>query len=514
MSSVKQAWEKLNNDRTALLTRTETYAGYTLPVVFPTVGYNQNTSELQNDYQSVGAMAVNGLANKLVLALFAPSRPFMKYEVPDTILDQLEGVTEADLNEKLSVAERRAVKLLNKLQTRPQIFEVLRHLIIAGNALLILPKDKKEKFRVLSMRRYAVKRSKTGRVIKLIIQEPLKFDELEHDVQQYLRETSPVQYDIPEGKDKEVVHYTYCEYQSNGKYKVTCTVDDTELGKEYGGEYTDEDMPYRALTWELINENHYGTGLVEQNAGDFAAMSALSEAEVKAAILASEFKWLVNPGGMTQPEDVEQSANGAALPGVEGDITPMSAAAAGVAQGLQVIDAVNSKYVNRIGRTFLMGSSVVRDAERVTAEEIRLLAQELENNLGGVYSRLAIDFQLPIAYWLTEQMGVKINGTQIEPTIITGLDALSRNADLQNLKLAIADLATLQPVLEGELGVVLNASSITSAIFAGYGVDSRSFINDPEVQQQLRAAKQQQALEQAAAGPAVTAAANATKQGN
>lgn len=501
---IKQDWERLNGDRMNILTRTEDYAGFTLPVVFPKVGYVQNSEELQTDYQSVGAQAVNSLSNKLVLTLFAPSRPFMRYKLPPQDLADLLaklGITEPDLDAKLSVSEKAAIDLLDQLQTRPKIYEIIRNLIITGNAMLELGADKNIPFQVHGLRDYVVKRSKTGRMIRAIIKEELKFDELEHEVQEILKEAKPVDYAEIDGKPKEVCYYTDIRYERDKRYYVTCYVDDTELPADYGGKYTDDDLPYRALTWELIGKNHYGTGLVEQNAGDFAALSTLSEAELRGAVMASEFRWLVNPGGQTQPEDLEQSANGAAIAGSKDDVIPISAAGAGVAQGLQIVEQINAKYVNRIGRVFLMGSSVVRDAERVTAEEVRLLAQELEANLGGVYSRLAVDFQLPVAFWLTKQLGVDISGTKIKPTIITGLDALSRNADLQNLKMCITDLVQLDQLLQGPLGVELNAGALAAAVFAGYGIDATQYRNTQDQKAALLAQRQEAALQQAAAGP-------------
>lgn len=501
---IKQSWERLDGDRKNILTRTEDYASYTLPVVFPKTGYEQNSEELQTDYQAVGAQAVNGLANKLVLTLFAPSRPFMRYKLPPDVMQDLIdklGISQSDVEARLSVAERAAVSLLDSLQTRPKIYEVIRNLVITGNALLVLPKSKKEPFQVVGLRDYVVKRSKTGRVIRIIVKEDLKFDELDHDVQKLLIAESPAEYTPLDERPKEVCHYTDIKYEADKKYHVTCYVDNVTLPDEYGGNYTDNDLPYRALTWELVGKNHYGTGLVEQNVGDFAALSTLSKAELQGAILASEFRWLVNPGGQTQPEDLEESANGAAVPGTKDDVIPVSAAGAGVAAGLQIVEQINAKYVNRIGRTFLMGSSVVRDAERVTAEEIRLMAQELEANLGGVYSRLAIDFQLPVAYWLTAQLGVKLDGTVVEPTIITGLDALSRNADLQNLKLALQDLVVVDQMLQGPLGVELSAGAIAADVFAGYGIDAQRYMNTPDQKAAIVQSRQEAALAQAAAGP-------------
>ena len=55
------------------------------------------------------------------------------------------------------------------------------------------------------------------------------------------------------------------------------------------------------------------------------------------------------------------------------------------------------KIEERLAAAFLLNSSVQRDAERVTAEEVRFMAQELESTLGGVYSVLSQEFQLPLS---------------------------------------------------------------------------------------------------------------------
>lgn len=512
--TVKDAWSAAEGKRQPLLTRCQKYSAFTIPIICPPEGYDQQAEELQTDYQSVGALAVNSLSNKLILALFAPSRPFMRYDIPSEMQEVL-GEHMSDLQAKLSVAERNSVKLLDQLSTRPRLYEAVRNLIVTGNCLMILGKDKATPMRVLGLKKYTIKRSMSGKVVEIIIKQALQFDELDKEVQTHLKQQKPefAKYQKMDDTDprtcESVEWFTWVQIQEDGRYKVTSYVDEHILPASYNGLYTEDDLPYRPLTWELPDGQHYGLGLVEQCAGDFAAMSALSEAELKAAILASEFRWLCNPGGMTQPEDLEESENGAAIPGVKGDVEALSAAGAGVAAGLQIVDTVLSKYVNRIGRTFLLGSSVIRDAERVTAEEIRMQANELETSLGGVYSRLAIDFQLPLAFWLARMLGVSLGDAGIKPTIITGLDALSRNADLENLKLCLMDLAQLQQVLQGPMAVVLNATALSAAVFAGRGVDATQYVNPPDVQQQLIQQQQQQALEQAAAGPVAGAAAQA-----
>ena len=49
----------------------------------------------------------------------------------------------------------------------------------------------------------------------------------------------------------------------------------------------------------------------------------------------------------------------------------------------------------RLSQQFMLQSSVQRNGERVTAEEIRYLAGELEDTLSGIYSILSQEFQLP-----------------------------------------------------------------------------------------------------------------------
>jgi hypothetical protein len=515
MRTVQSAWGALDGKRRALLTRCEKYAGFTLPQICTPPGYNENNTELQHDYQSVGAQAVNNLANKLVLALFAPSRPFFRLDLPSDLLQRLlsqGGITQSDLENKLAVGEKAAVKLLDSLGSRPKLYEAVKHLIVTGNVLLKLGAKKTDPLRVLGLKKYVVKRNMEGKWIDLIVKECVLFDELDPSAQAFLQKLTDrfnnIDPNSPETVPK-VDHFTRLTWNSEQqKYVLTQHVDEWELADDkFRGAYTERECPYRPLTWELGDENDYGTGLVEQCTGDFAALSILSEAEVQAAVLASEFRWLVNPAGMTKPEDLQSSGNGAALPGVQNDVIPLSAAAAGVGQALQIVDNINTKYVNRIGQVFVLTGSVIRDAERVTAEEVRLVANDLETSLGGTYSRLAIDFQLPLAFWLVKMSGVNLNGTGIEPTIITGLDALSRNGDLENMKLCLQDLAgvsTLPPAMIR----VLKMDNISTDIFSARGIDSTRYVKTQQEQQADDAREQQAALAQQVARPVAQAAVN------
>jgi hypothetical protein len=287
--------------------------------------------------------------------------------------------------------------------------------------------------------------------------------------------------------DREVTLYKWIKRDINGDYRLEQWVDQYKLPSKFDGKWPTEKMPYRVLTWDLADNANYGTGLVEDYKGDFAGLSTLTKSQVIGAVLASEFRWLVNPAGMTKPEDFENSENGAAIPGVEGDVTLIQSGKAG---DLQITMQMAGEYVNRIGRGFLLGSQMVRDAERVTAEEIRQIANELETSLGGAYSRLAVDFQLPLADWLLSSIGVSVDGKKFVPSIVTGLDALSRNGDLEELKAWLIDMAGLATLPE-PLQERLNMDAIAQALASPRRIDVKAFIKPPaQVAQEQDAARQ------------------------
>ena len=502
MADLRRDWEALNGARSAFLTRCERYAGLTQPIIMPPIGYNENLEEMENDYQSVGSQAVNNLANKVMLALFAPSRPFFRFDIPPEAMKKLAGDQDnlTKLESALAVAERNCVKHLEQYSSRPKLYSAIKHLIVTGNVLLILPHGKsvaKDSIRTVGLRNYVVKRNQVGKVIRVIVRDKLLFDELTEQTQKILAASSTrytISDDLSASLEKWVEHFTSLRWDEDSqKYIMTQAVDDIDLTppgvkSPYAGEFTEQAMPYRPLTWELADENNYGTGLVEQCAGDLEAISMLSEAALQAAVLASEFRWLVNPAGQTSVQDFAGSKNGDALPGMPNDISPV---VNGGNINLQPMQVLNSDYINRIGKTFLLIGSVIRDSERTTAAEVGAVAQELETSLGGVYSRLAVDMQTPIAYWLIEVQGVKASPDGLKPVIITGMDALSRNGDLELLQMCISDIANLgniQPLILQRLKL----QPIIAKIFQARGLDPNEYVMTEEDAQAMVAQTQAQ----------------------
>lgn len=480
-------WTQMEGKRQGFINRCEKYAAFTIPKLLPPTGYDQNSFELSHDFQAVGAQAVNYLANKIMLALFAPSRPFFRLDA-DVVLEQelaALGVDKARMTEMMAMGEKSAIAELDRLSLRPKLYEAVKHLIVTGNALMIL---EEAGARVVGLRNYCVRRSQSGEILEILHADKVMFDELDPEVQAVCSKWVGGNY--RDNADKEVCLYRWITRDANGDYRMTQWVDQHQLPAQFSGRWPADQLPYRVLTWDLSDDADYGTGLVEDYQGDFAGLSLLSKAQVMGAILSSEFRWLVNPAGMTRPEDFRDSENGAAIPGQEGDVTIIQSNKSG---DLQIVQAVGQEYITRIGRGFLLGSAVTRDAERVTAEEIRMQATELETSLGGAYSRLAVDFQIPMAFWLMDRIGFSLGDSRVRPSIVTGLDALSRTGDLEDLKLWLADMAGLSQ-LPPELLGVLNVDAIAKSFAAARRIATAEFMKSPE-----QIAKEQEAAAQQAA---------------
>lgn len=503
-STAGRRWTELHGIRNGFIKRCEGFASLTIRKLCLPEGYDQYSSDLQHDWQSVGAQSVNHLSNKLMLALFAPSRPFFRLDPSAAVKAQVAeaGADLTELTETLSVAEADAVRELDQSASRPKLYETLKHLVVTGNCLMVLQEPG---MRIVGIKHYVVKRDVEGRVLEIILRDCVKYDELDVAVQAELF----IHNYLPDTKCE---LFKWIRRQPNGKYTLDTFVGDQQLSDKFSGSWPEDKLPYRALTWDLADDSDYGTGLVEDYAGDFQALSAMSQATVEAAILASEFRWLVNPAGQTKVEDIVNSRNGQALPGVQGDVSIIQSEAA---NNLSVLQNVASDYIQRIGRGFLLGSQITRQAERVTAVEIRMQAEELETSLGGAYSRLAVDMQTPICLWLLKRINLRFKNTELTPVIVTGLDALSRSGDLDNLKMALADLAavaSLPPALQN----LLKLRAVANLVFAARGVKVSGILkSDDELAAEQRAQQDAQLQAEAmSAGVQQAAAADAANQGN
>ena len=126
---------------------------------------------------------------------------------------------------------------------------------------------------------------------------------------------------------------------------------------------------------------------------DLQALESLSQAIVEGNLIMAKAVGLVNPNGTTRADVLAKAKNGAIVAGNAADVEFLQVQKSNdFSVALQTMQMIE----RRLSFSFLLNEAVQRDAERVTAEEIRLMAEQLEQGLGGVYTVLAEELQLPL----------------------------------------------------------------------------------------------------------------------
>ena len=272
------------------------------------------------------------------------------------------------------------------------------------------------------------------------------------------------------------------------------------------GMYPVGKLPFLALRFDRIESESFGRGLVEQYLGDLKSLEGLTRAIVEGAAAASKVLFMVRPNSTTKPRLIAKTSNGGII---QGDINDVGVLQLNKFNDFRVPLEMSRTITERLSYAFLLNSAVQRDAERVTAYEINLLASELEQSLGGVYSLLSQEFQLPLVRLLlqrTEEQGKMppLPEGIVRPQIVTGVEALARSQDLNKLGQM---LQMLQPLGPEAVLRELNIDDYIDRLAASLGIDTQGLIKTPEqkqaeMQQRMQQQQQQQMSEfMSKAGP-------------
>jgi signal transduction histidine kinase len=393
--TIKSRYGKLADERGPYLSEAYRSALVTLPALVPDEQDIRDRTAVAHDlakpHQSLGARGVNNLASKLLLTLFPPTTPFLRYEI---ILGE-DDADDVALREKIQgILARREAAIQRELDTtgaRVKLFAALKHLIVAGNTLIYLEPD--GSLQVFPLNAYACKRDTIGNPVEVIyveamdratVQDPAILDALE-------KAPKPEHPDDPNSVGDQPVH-VYTHLQWEGK-KLTARKE--VAGLIYDEEsYKAEDSPWLPLRFTAIDGEDYGRGFVEEYRGDLTGLEELSKAVVFAAANAAMMIPLIHPNGSVKPRQFQNAQNGEAIIGRPDDVSFVTA---DKFADMQVANAAKNDLVQALSADFMLNSAFQRQAERVTAEEIRRMAEELEDTLGGTFSVLSQELQLPIA---------------------------------------------------------------------------------------------------------------------
>jgi len=491
--SVREKFDTLDSSRSSHLQRARKASELTIPSLLPPEGHSEDT-DLVEPYQSLGSRGVNNLAAKIMLALFPPGQKFFMLSPDDAIMEQLEkkmNIPPSEVKKKLSEDENRILKDIETSNMRPQAYEAIRHLVACGNAMIFLPE--KGGMKMFPLNQYVTRRDREGNHLESIVWERLSPEVLDNNTKQAVGITDE------QAEKNEVDVYTHIRLKGN-KWRVSQEINEKPVPNSRAT-YPKNKSAWVPLRWTANPGGNYGEGLAMENIGDLRAYEGLQKSLLQLAANSAKLIWLLSPNGHVRPRHFQNAENGEHIAGEEGDI---SAVQPDKAADLRAAIEQAGVIEGRLQQVFLLTSSIQRDAERVTATEIQTMAQELEDALGGVYSVLSQDFQLPVVNREIARLQKKnvirtFPDGSVEPQITTGIEALGRGGDLKKLKAFLGDIVEFGPEIAAQR---LNLDDLLTRLAAARGLDTTGLVKDREQMKQENRGQQMQQLIQEA-GPDV-----------
>ena len=487
--TARSRYSKLETIRQPYLDRARDSAEFTIPSLMVRDGYGSST-KLYTPYQGIGARGLNNLASKLLIALLPPNQPFFRLSLDEFTLQKLtkQKGMQGEFEKAMGSIERVVMNEIEVNNFRTSVFEGLRQLIVAGNVLLYITPELTTK--VYKLDEYVIKRDSVGNVLEIITKDNTSLSSVSDEIRQLCYEENEKDNHI----DKQVSIFTRVIRSENKRWLVQQEVKDKIIPSSIGS-YPLDKSPFIPLRYTLTNED-YGRGFVEEYIGDLRSLEALYRAVVEGSAAASKVLFLVRPNGTTRIKTLSESPNGAIREGDANDVTTLQMnKSADFSITFQTIRTIEE----RLTYSFMLMNSVQRQADRVTATEIRLLADALNDSVSGLYSLLSQELQLPLISRLMHQMEKSkrlptLPKNSIKVKIVTGLEALGRSSDLQRLNTFIQQLTPFAQ----ELFKYVNFDEYVKRVGTSLGIDMEGLIKPPEqLQMEEQMAQQQMMMQQA-----------------
>jgi len=493
--NARERYNQLVTDRRQFLDKAVDCSKLTLPYLIQDDTSSRPTHETLNiPWQSVGSKCVVGLAAKLMLAILPPQGTFFKFQVrEDKLGEEIPPEARSEMDLSLSKMERMVMDYIAASNDRVVIHQALKHLIVGGNALLFMGKDGIKNY---PLNRYVVNRDGNGNVLEIVTKELISRDVLGYDIPVKQPNTG---IDETKGTHTDDVEVYTCVKLENGRWVWYQEVEDKIIP---GSRSTapKNASPWLVLTFNSVDGEQYGRGRVEEFLGDLKSLEGLSQALVEGAAAAAKVIFLVSPSSTTKPATIAKAGNGAIVQGRAEDVQVVqvgkTADFSTAAQMAQTIE-------RRLLEAFLVMN--VRNAERVTAEEVRLTQLELEQQLGGIFSLLTTSFLIPyldrtlLVLQRTNELP-KLPKDIIRPAIVAGVNALGRGQDREALTMFMGTVA--QTIGPEALGRFINPLEAIKRLAAAQGIDVLNLVKTEqelqgEKEEQMQIQQQQTLLEQA-----------------
>lgn len=531
MKSAQAIYDSLSTERNQWLERGRRSASLTIPYLIPRANtpIQENIDAFNLPWNGIGQRGVNNLSAKLLMQILPPTEAFFRFTLDPVEMEKQEAemLQSGASPEEVAGAKSEIELSLNKLELsilrsietsndRVMVHESLMHLIVAGNVLLHIAEDG---LRLYPLNRYVLLRDPTGEPLLAVVCETMAVDqlpasirnELTKDKEEYgdlIDNTSP----LPNvGEEAKTVDIYTCVKWTDTKVEWFQEINRKEI-EGTRGTSEKSTSPWLPLRMNSYQASSYGPGYVESACiADLQTAEALSQAVSECALVSAQTKHLVKPSGVTNAKQLADAPNGAYLPGNPEDVYTVRT---DKGSDINVAFTALQRIEQRLAASFML--SEMREAERVTAEEVRIQTMQTEASLGSVYAILTSEFQAPyirrrLALYMKKGGMQKLPEGLVQPMVSVGLAGVGRGNDLEKT-------ARFMSILQQSIGPegiqkYVNNAELIKRLSSAMGISPLGLVKS---EQQL-AAEQQQAQQQAmqqqlAANPQGLASAAQTMQ--
>lgn len=439
--SLAERYAEWDRDRQPSLERKREYAALTLPFLLPPNGWVDGNT-LPVPWSSASAESINALASRIVSVLL-PVVGSRIFELGVTAPFNGEPPTPDEVVLGMNRLTQFSTERLLNTNIRSVLYRAYQHLIVAGDVLLYVRPDGRG-FHLHGVDHFVVRRdpSKFNQWTDLIVvtwepadkngPAPVVPSSLSGMARRGNRQMSPI--------------FTQVTREENGTF--------TTVVERKGVQTITQDSysAYLPLRWRELDNADYSFSMIEELGGDVHALDAKAKALTDLTLMVAEHRTLVDPSGLTETRDLVESSNGAVIPGREGDVGYMQfAQPTTVGAVLQVVQADETK----MGRRFLQNSLVQPRGDRVTARQSVIIAEELEQQLGGVVTFSAGELMEPmiraylvslaIAEALPPEIPEVLTDQEqlVSITVRSGIEVLQKEAQRERMVDALTIMQTM-----------------------------------------------------------------------
>ena len=485
--TARKRYDALAGFRSEYLSQADTSARLTLPyLIRDEEQHRGGVRDLPTPWQSVGAKGVVTLASKLMLALMPIQTSFFKLQLDDSQLgEEIPPQVKTELDLSFAKIERTIMEAIAASDDRVTIHQALKHLVVAGNALIFMGKDG---LKLYPLNRFVIDRDGNGNVIEIVTKEKIAKKLLADQEPDIIEEMQGID---PDDDREDCDVYTHVKRDGN-RFVWHQEVFDKILPKSLGKAPIDTN-PWLHLRFNTVDGEGYGRGRVEEFIGDLKSLEALSQALVEGSAAAAKVVFVVSPSSTTKPQTLANAGNGAIVQGRPDDIGVVQVGkTADFATAYQMVGQLEK----RLAEAFLILN--IRQSERTTAEEVRMTQMELEQQLGGLFSLLTVEFLVP---YLNRKLSVfqktgripKLPKSMVKPTIVAGVNALGRGQDREALGQFLTTISqTMGPEATQQF---INPEEVIKRLAAAQGIDVLNLVRSMQEIQGEQQAQQQQMMD-------------------